>query len=332
MSNIFSTISEKLRLHKLKDDRRIVIFTVCLLIATSLWFLDALGKDYSTTLSYNVKYVNPPRNLFLSSNPPSRINLRVQAHGFTLLRHKLAFAFSPILLDLTALSQDMDTLQNNIRVTSELLIQGIGNQITNEISVYDASPDNFIIAFDSLESKVVPVSADVNLNFKPQFSLNGPVFIEPDSIEIAGPAGLIDTITRVTTAPVTFNDLETSIAQSINIAAPEKTSVYPARVTLHVPVEKYTEKNITLPLQIGNMPPGMQIKLFPSQVMVSVMVGMSNYESVSAADFTARVDYNQIAHKRPTLEVVVESTSQYTELIKVSPASVEYLIETDSNE
>ena len=329
MSNIFSKISGYLKLDKLKDDRRIVIFTVCLVIATSLWFLDALSKDYSTTLSYNVKYVNPPKNLFLANNPPSKVDLRVQAHGFTLLRHKLAFAFSPILLDLTAFSQDMDTTQNNIRISGERLIEGIGNQVSKEISIYDASPDNFIIAFDSLESKIVPVEADITLNFKPQFSLNGEIVVEPDSVEVSGPAGLIDTIGKLTTAPVTFSDLETSIEQGINIAHPEKTSVYPARVLLHVPVEKYTEKKISLPLQIMNMPADVEIKLFPSQVTVSFMVGMSNYESVSAADFTAMVDYQQIADKRETLEVVVESTPQFIELTKVSPALVEYLIETE---
>lgn len=329
MKTIFSNISNFLRLDKLKDDRRIIIFIVCVLIATTLWFLDALSKDYSTTLSYNVKYVNPPKNLFLANNPPSKIDLRVQAHGFTLLRHKLAFAFSPILLDLTAFSQDMDSLEYNVRVTGERLIQGIGNQVSKEISINDAAPDNFLLAFDSLETKYVPVRPDVTLNFKPQFNLNGPVVIKPDSVEIAGPAGLIDTISVLTTVPVTYNELETTIEQAINILYPDRTSAYPNKVVLHVPVEKYTEKKISLPLQVMNMPPDAQVKLFPSQVTVYFMVGMSNYESVSAADFTAIVDFQQIADKRETLEVILESKPQFIEMTKVTPASVEYLIETE---
>lgn len=329
MSNIFSKITELLRLDKLKDDRRIIIFTVCVFIATSLWFLDALSKDYSTTLSYNVKYVNPPKNLFLANNPPSKIDLRVQAHGFTLLRHKLAFAFSPILLDLTAFSHEMDSTEYNVRVTGDRLIEGIGNQVSKEIMIYDASPDNFLLAFDSLETKFVPVEPDVTLNFKPQFNLNGSVLIKPDSVEIAGPAGIIDTIHSLRTTPVTYNDLETTIEQAIDIVFPERTAAYPAKVILHVPVEKYTEKKVSLPIQIQNMPPDAQIKLFPSQVTVYFMVGLSNYEGVSAADFVARVDFQQIADKRETLEVLIESKSEFVEMTKVTPASVEYLIETE---
>ncbi len=329
MNSRISKIISYLRLDKIKNDRRIFVFSVCLLIATSLWFLDALSKDYITTLSYNIKYVNPPDNLFLSNSPPSKLDLRVQAHGFTLLRHKLAFSFSPILLDLTAFSQNMDSTKNRVQINSEILIREIGKQVSNELSISDVSPGNFSLRFDSLETKLVPVKPDITLNYKPQYNLNGIVMLKPDSVEISGPAGLIDTVKALTTVPVTYNDLETSIEQAIRIRHPEKTSLYPERVILQVPVEKFTEKKITLPVQIINMPEDVQIKLFPPQVTISFMVGLSNYESISSAEFTATVDYNQISGERETLEVQVESKPLYIQLVKVTPASVEFLIEAE---
>ena len=39
---------------------------MCLLIATVLWFLNALSKDYSTTIAYPVKYIDAPKNQFLA--------------------------------------------------------------------------------------------------------------------------------------------------------------------------------------------------------------------------------------------------------------------------
>src|SRR5690554_649341 len=179
---------------RLKNDRRIFIFSVCLLIATTLWFLDALSKDYTTTMTYDVKYVNPPRNLFLANTPPPRIDLRVQAHGFTLMRHRLSFSFSPLLLDLTALSQNMDTIRNTVQVTGEGLIRRIDNQISKEIAITEVSPRNIILQFDTLHSKLVRVEPLVALNFKPQFNLKDTIRLEPDSVELSGPAGLIDTI------------------------------------------------------------------------------------------------------------------------------------------
>jgi YbbR domain-containing protein len=327
MSNIFSKIARLIK--KTTNDRRIIVFSVCLIIATSLWFLDALSKDYSTTLSYPVKYVNPPKNLFLANTPPSKLDLRVRAHGFTLLRHKLALSFSPLLLDLTTISQSIDSTATIVQVTAENLIRRIGSQISNEISISDVSPRSISLQFDSLQTKLVPVLPEVNLNFRPQFNISGEVTVAPDSVLLSGPAGLVDTIQVLYTEPRTFNDLETSIVQSVRIYNPRRTSLSPERVTLHVPVEKFTEKKITLPVQVINLPEKIQIKLFPPQVSVSFMVGLSNYDNVTANDFSAVVDFSQAAPERETLEVQVESKTSYIQSIKASPASVEYLIEVD---
>lgn len=329
MSSRISNISGFFRLDKLRHDKRIFVFSICLLIATTLWFLDALSKNYTTTLSYNVKYVNPPENLFLANSPPSKIDLRVQAHGFALLRHKLAYSFSPILLDLTDFSANMDSTLYSFEVTGENLIDRVGNQISKELVVSDISPRSFLLKFDHLETKMVHVKPMVILNFKPQFNLTGDIVLIPDSVEISGPAGHIDTISDLTTVPVTFNDLETRIEQAVQVFHPTRTRISPERVILHVPVERFTEKKITLSLQIINLPKDVQIKLFPQQVTISFMVGLSNYESISPADFAAYVDYNQVASERETLEVQVESKPLFIQQVKAAPSSVEYLIETE---
>jgi hypothetical protein len=316
-------------LSKLRKDQRLIIFGVCLLVATSLWFLDALSKDYSATLSYSVKYVNPPGNLFLANNPPSKIDLKVEAHGFTLLRHKLAFSFSPLLLDLTTLSQNIDNENWTVQVTSENLIRRIGNQISKEISISDISPRTISLEFDSLETKLVQIVPQVTLHFKPQFNLSGAVTINPDSVYIYGAAGFLDTLTFLYTEPKTFHDLESTIEQSIRVQHPRKTNVSPERVILHVPVEKFTEKKITVPLAIVNMPNNADVKLFPPQVTVSVLVSLSEYENVTANDFNAMVDYSQVTVERETLDVYVESKSSFSQSLKVSPNLVEYLIETE---
>ncbi len=314
----------------LKNDRRIIIFAVCLLIATMLWFLNALGKDYTTTLTYSVKYVNPPKNLFLANAPPSKLELNVQAHGFTLLRHKLAFSFSPIVLDLTTISQNMNQSSNEILVPSEVLIRRIGTQISKEISVNEVSPPVLSLVFDSLETKVIPVIPRVSTGFKPQFFLKGIIAAKPDSIKISGPAGILDTLTFVYTENRTFSGLEASAERILNVIHPRNTSISPEKVTVHIPVEKFTEKELTLPVKVINNPDDVELKLFPPQVSVLFLVGLSEYENVTASIFTASVDYNQVRAGDATLVVTVETQQPFIQLMKVSPNSVEYLIETNN--
>jgi hypothetical protein len=82
-------------------------------------------------------------------------------------------------------------------------------------------------------------------------------------------------------------------------------------------------------VQIINIPEDDQIKLFPPQVTISFMVGLSSYENVSAADFTATVDFSQVSGDRETLEVQIESNATFIQMVKVSPSSVEFLIEAE---
>ncbi len=317
------------KLEKLRNDKRIVVFSVCLLIAASLWFLNVMGKDYTTVLSYSVKYVNPPKNLFLANTPPSKLELNVQAHGFTLLRHKLAFSFSPIVLDLSAISQSLESDNNEYRVPSENLIRRIETQVSKEITINGVSPQTFSLVFDSLNTKIVPVSPLVELNFKPQFNLKGIVESKPDSVKITGPAAVLDTLTILHTEEVTFEGLDKSIEQFVNVVHPGNTEISPEKVEVIVPVEKFTEKKISLPVQLINLPEDVNLKLFPPNIAVTVMVGLSEYEKVSTRDFTATVDFTQALSGENYLEVSVETNKDYIQLMKVVPNSIEYLIESE---
>lgn len=329
MNKKISEILSYFNPEKLKNDKRIVVFSVCLLIAVSLWFLNALGKNYTTTLTYPVKYVNPPENLFLANVPPSKLELNVQAHGFTLLRHKLAFSFSPIVLDLSAISQSMESENNEYRVASENLISRIGAQISKEITVNNVSPQVVSLVFDKLNTKKVSVLPQVELNFKSQFFLKGSVKTKPDSIEITGPAAVLDTLIVLETEKLTFEDLDKTMERNVFVTHPENTEISPEKVVIIIPVEKFTEKELTLPVQVVHLPEGGNLKLFPPNVKITVMVGLSEYEEVSPLDFTATVDFNQALAGESHLEVSVETGKANIQLMKIAPAAIEYLIESE---
>lgn len=328
MNNRLQEIANLFRLERLRNDRRIVVFLICLLIATILWFLNALGKDYTTTMSYSVKYTNPPENLFLSNNPPQKLNIDVNAHGFTLLRHKLSISVSPIILNLTAIRNASDSDATTFSVRTETLIKRISDQVSNEITITDIEPEVILLVFDSLATKKVPVTADVSVGFKPQFFLNGNVTLKPDSVELTGPTSILDTIHVLQTRKRNFENLDSEVNTAMNILHPEKTKVIPKKVELKVPVERFTEKKIKIPVQIRNKPEDANLKIFPSEVDVSFLVALSDYESISASDFSVFAVYDSI-HSNETLEVMVDKKPGFIQQLRVTPPSVEFLIQTD---
>ena len=294
-----------------------------------MWLLNALGKDYSATLSYPVKYVNPPKELFLANTPPSKFDLKVHAHGFTLLRHKLNFSLSPLVVDLSEVSKSNGELLPEMVVSSGLLIKKIGTQISKEIIVDEITPQSITLKFDNLKSKNVPIIPDVTMEFKAQYYLNSEIIIEPESLKITGPAHIIDTVHFLKTQFQAFTELDAKTKKTIAVAHPENTTLSEEKIAITFPVEKFTEKNISVPVAIVNHPEDIDLKLFPSHVSVSFLVAFSEYENIGVSDFSATVDYRETLSENSTLDVKIESINPFIHSIRVSPASVEYLVETE---
>lgn len=314
---------------KLKNDQRLIVFAVCLLIATALWFLNALSKDYTTTINYPVRYTNPPADIFLTSTPPKKFELKVEGHGFSLLRYKLIISPSPILLNLTSIHENYEESGNNITIQSQSLIQRISQQVSNEITITEISPNVITLIFDSLATKTLPVKTNVNTTFKPQYYLKGEITFEPESIKVSGPSAALDTIRFLETEQVNISEIDTDIERVVQVKSPLNTQLATDKVLMKIPVEKFTEKEISIPVEVKNKPEGVSVKLFPSEVKVSFLVGMSNYESTTTNNFKITVDFNQADNSSETLDVTVDSQPPFIQLLRVSPRSVDFLVETD---
>jgi len=328
MNTNFTDISEYLKVRNLRNNKRIIVFLVCLFIATSLWFLNALSKDYSATISYPVKFTNPPANRFLAEKTPAKLDLDIEAQGFTLLRFKL-LSFAPIKLDVDEITKNLETNSGTFRVTSRNLISGITDQLSSEIKITNITPEVLNIVLDSLISKTVPVELDLNVDFEPQFNLKSPISTVPESVKITGPTIVLDKISVLKTKVNIMNKLNSSINQEIELIHPEKTTISPEKVSLIIDVEKYTEKELKIPVEILNKPQNARIKLFPSELKVLFTVGLSKFESIKPSDFGASVNYNSIVKDVNNLPITLYKKPDFIQGIRIIPEKVEFLIETN---
>lgn len=329
MKQNLSKITGYFKIERLKNDKQVMVFLICLLFATILWFLNAMSKDYSTTILYPVKYVNAPNNQFLSNEPPSELELKVNAHGFTLLRHKLSLSFAPIVLNLTSLTQNLESNYGRYTINTNSLVRRISNQVSSEIKVTDVLPEYFNVILDSLKTKTVPVEPNIEIEFKPQFSLKEPVSTIPDEVNITGPAAILDTIYSLKTEQKSFTKLEANFEKRLDLILPDKVSVSPDKITLRIIVEKFTEKVMKIPIEVINQPKNAKVKLFPSEIKVLFTVGLSEFDNIKSSDFRALADYNLIEKGVENMKITIEKKPDFIEMIRFSPEAVEFLIEME---
>ena len=126
-----------------------------------------------------------------------------------------------------------------------------------------------------------------------------------------------------------LNKLNSSISQEIELIHPERTTISPEKVSLKIEVEKYTEKELKIPIEILNNPGNVRIKLFPSELKVLFTVGLSKFENIKTSDFGASVDYNSIIKDVNNLTVTLDKKPEFIQGIRIIPEKVEFLIETN---
>jgi hypothetical protein len=326
----FLRIKNLLKVNKLLQDKQVIVFLICLVIAASLWFLNALSKDYETTLTYPVHYTNVPEKRFLANNPPGKIDIDVRAHGFVLLRNTLNLSFAPVILDITRLiphAEETEPLSYTIR-TSDLLNR-ISSQISNEITILEVHPGSIVLILDSLETKQVPVEADIQIDFAEQYNLSAPLQIIPEQVLATGPGSLLDTLESVSTVHKTFRAIKKTTEEELELVAPEKVTLKPRKAKVIIPAEEFTEKILKIPVKILDKPNDTDIKLFPSELEVSFRVALSQYTAINATDFLLAIPFSAIRSGHPNVQVTLEKKPDFVRDIKYFPQTIEYLIEKE---
>ena len=96
-----------------------------------------------------------------------------------------------------------------------------------------------------------------------------------------------------------------------------------------MPVEKSTEKNITVEIACKNTPNGLDMKTFPQEINIVVLVPLSKFNHITANDLTAYVDYEKRSSDN---KCIVELTSKDSRLkiLRASPQEVEFSLEEKS--
>ena len=56
--------------HELHIKRNVVTYGICVIIATVLWFLNALNKEYTTEITYPIKYTDIHKKKLFINKPP----------------------------------------------------------------------------------------------------------------------------------------------------------------------------------------------------------------------------------------------------------------------
>lgn len=326
---IKKTIDPPKRKYNREIERNILTFGICLVVATVMWFLNILNKEYTTKITYPVKYADLPKGKLLVSELPEEITLEIKAHGFALLRYRIGTSFLPIVFNVNAYTNEAIEKKDLLDYTIYLseIKDKISSQLNNDLNLINIEPKSIHFKFSKLQSKTVRVIPQVNYSLRRQHILKNPISVSPDRVMISGPDSVLDTIYAVYTRPLDLKDLSRNVNRTVSILPVPGIQPDIEEVKIQIEVERFTEARKNVPLRVKNLPESFLLQLFPGSVDVTYEVGLSRYDQVTDTSFIFTVDYDQIPHSPDFLPVHVEKCPDFIQNLSCSPGKVEYLVE-----
>lgn len=322
---IISQTFERIKAIRLSNN--IISYLICVAIASIVWLLSTLNKDYTTELTYPVKYINLPEDKYPLSELPAQLRLEVQAKGFVLLSYRLKTSFLPITINFNTYSKHLKDNKDIFEYTlyTDDIKDKMSSQIDSDIKLLNIYPESIEFQFATAKQKKVAIRPNIDYTLKQQYILTQMTAI-PDSISVSGPALIIDTLQYIATEPLHLKKLSKNTSRTLNLASSPNLYFKAETVEVLLEIEQFTEMKRTLPITILNIPDSMNIRLFPPQINISYDIGLSKYDQVSDQDFVFSVDYPKNS-KTDFLEVKITQSPDFVKNISYSPKQVEYILE-----
>lgn len=328
-TRFFKQFGEAFTPRKIKVDEKVVIFLFFLFFASFLWYLNKLNHEYTIDLSYPVRFTNLPSDRVFVKESEATLTLKVRAHGYTLLKFKMSSVLAPLNIDL----KEVKLSRLNGSKTTYFLLSSrvqtmLADQINPDMQLESIAPDTLYVDLSRMERKVVAVKENLILQCEKQYMLSGFPQLEPDSVVVSGPASLVDTLSFWPTKPKKMENLKQSTAGFLSLINIPGIVPSTRRIEFNVPVEKFTEGVVSVPIQVINVPAEIHLMLLPAKVNVSYMVALSRFKEVTPSGFKLLVDYNSISSQMTDkLKVNFEGQPDFVANVSVNPTFVEYIIQ-----
>jgi YbbR domain-containing protein len=314
---------------ELKLNRKLGIYIVCLLLACLLWLLITLSEKYDTDVVFPVTYSGIPKSKVVANRLPSTITVTVYAGGFNLLWYKIKGANEAITLEIPA-SKLREYNGKHYTLTNSRL-EKISAQLGDKIKVLHISPDTIYVDFSEKLKRKLRVKPDLTLTLEKQHGLSDSIKTDPEFVNVSGPKEIIEKLQFALTEKVTLKDVSDKKVMDVGFSGYENSEAItfsPETVKLIVPVEKYTEGSVEIPVTVRNLPKGSRLKVIPEKIKVTYLVGLSKYDKVNASDFTVGINYKNLPKgKGNKIKVEVMGAPSFVNSVKVEPVSVEYIIQ-----
>ncbi len=322
-----SMFSEFSKAKQMEWKRKILVFSFFLSISVVIWLLNALSKNYTTEIKYPISYSKFPDHKVLVSDVPDHLGLKVNAHGYALLSYKLTNRPIPINFQLSSFAMNhMAGDSSKFFLLTRYAREDVARQLPGELQLLEISPDSLIFQFATEVSRKVAVKPLLSYELNKDFTIMNGIRISPDSILIYGPDIFLDTLQFIRTKQKSLGLLEKSYTGILDLDTHPHLKYENSQVECTMELEKLTEIQVLVPVQISGLPDSLRLQTFPHLVKVTGKIGLSKYTRIVPESFWIEVMYEEVLENKKSLQVHLRTKPNDLSGVDFYPRTVEYLL------
>lgn len=297
-------------------------FLFFLIFAIVIWIFVQFSKQYNEILNIPVEYTNvPPDKLILDDNPTS-MELRMQENGFKIAWFSL---FPPTLtVDVSKANEE----NGNLVYVFDENRQEILRQLDLDFDDNKFLKDAIVITYDQKQEKKLPVISKIDIAFAAGYSAIENLRISPDSIRVSGPDNILDTLSALYTFPVEFTKVKEDLSGSVflDTTALPNVTFYRSKVNYSMDVEKFTEGSVQVPIELTNVPQGLNVVIFPKETVLFFQVNLKDFSKVTASDFRVVANFQNVKGNQDFLIPEVVNRPDFTSNIRLNEKRIQFII------
>lgn len=295
-----------------------------LVFTSFLWFALQFSKNYSKEINFNIEYTKVSKDQFVQANSDQEVNLILEGNGFQLLKF---FIFNKkINLDVRkAVAKN----PKKSYFTGSKMMSVIKESLGYTGKVAFSSKDTIVVNFSKIVTKEIPVKIKHDIEYENGFISSEGITLSKKTVEVRGPEVILDTLSAIETEALVLEKLQKSFKGNIELNLENLSKdliVSESKVPVSIEVDKITEGEFKIPIQILNLGENQTVQLFPKEVSVIFGVALKNYPKLKAEDFSVAVDIKNANPESNTLSLRLMKNSELAYNVRLSENEVQFIV------
>lgn len=310
-------------------NKKISVFVSCLFIAFIFWLVIVLSKNYTTVANFKAKYLNLPTEKVLVNKLPSDFLVELNATGFYLLSLKWNKKEDTIAIHTENLKSLVNTKDDkDFYILPNFQLKELSLRLAANAKVLRVYPDTLFFYFDKKKTKILPVRLNASFSFEKQHEMSGPIILTPAEVVVKGPESILEKIDVLYTEPLQFSNLN----KAQRVFAPlalntelDNLDFSTKKIMVNLPVEKYTESSVEVPINVITANNLIAVKTFPEKVKITYLVALSKFNKIKAEQFIVEANYDE-KNVSSKLKLKLHTIPDYIINPKLEFQKVEYIV------